>query len=259
MYSLIYIFVLILGLSIGSFLNCIIYRIEKKQSFLKGRSYCPHCSHVLSWKDLIPVFSYLSLMGKCRYCSKKISIQYLLMEISTGLIFLLTAVNTLQIISFLSILLFIYYSIVISFLLIIFVYDLKFFIIPDKVLFPAMIVVFLYQLFSSFIFLNFSPLWAGLLSCSFFLAIFLISRGNWMGFGDVKLSFFMGLFLGVSNVMVALFLAFFIGAIIGVGLIFSGDKKLKSEIPFGPFLITGTIVALFYGQQIVSWYTHLLI
>ena len=77
-----------------------------------------------------------------------------------------------------------------------------------------------------------------------------------MGFGDVKLAFFMGLFLGYPNILVALFLAFFLGAIIGVGLIVFGNKKLKSEVPFGPFLITGTFLALLWGQEIIQWYMN---
>lgn len=249
MFSILYLFVFLFGLAIGSFLNCVIFRLEKKQSFLKGRSYCPHCQHTLGWLDLIPVFSFLFLKGKCRYCSKDISIQYPLMELFVGLVFLLIAVNYFSI----------YYFVVISLLIIIFVYDLKHFIIPDKVLFPAIFIVFIYQLFTHFIFLDFSYLWAGLLACFFFLALFLVSAGNWMGFGDVKLAFFMGLFLGFPNILVALFLAFFLGAIVGVGLIISGDKKLKSEIPFGPFLITATVVALFYGQELIFWYMKLLL
>ncbi|TSC54172.1 MAG: leader peptidase (prepilin peptidase) / N-methyltransferase, partial [Parcubacteria group bacterium LiPW_30] len=142
-------------------------------------------------------------------------------------------------------------------LIIIFVYDLKHYIIPDKVLFPAIGIVFLEQLIFSFRFLDFNPLWAGLGAGAFFLFFFLVSGGRWMGFGDVKLAFFMGLFLGFPNIVVALFLAFFLGAIIGVGLIIFGSKNLKSEVPFGPFLITGTFIALFWGQEIIQWYSHL--
>ncbi|PIP22482.1 MAG: prepilin peptidase, partial [Candidatus Nealsonbacteria bacterium CG23_combo_of_CG06-09_8_20_14_all_39_25] len=85
------------------------------------------------------------------------------------------------------------------------------------------------------------------------------SQGKWMGLGDVKLAFLMGLFLGFPNILVALFLAFFIGAIIGIGLIISGKRTLKSEVPFGPFLITGTFIALFWGNQITNWYLSLFI
>ena len=81
--------IFVFGLMIGSFLNCVIYRLETGENFLKGRSYCPYCKHVLNWQDLIPILSFLILKGKCRYCQQKISLQYPIVEISTGLLFLL--------------------------------------------------------------------------------------------------------------------------------------------------------------------------
>ncbi len=247
-------FIFLFGLAIGSFLNCVIYRIENNKSFLKGRSYCPLCRHTLNWQDLIPVFSFLFFKGKCRYCHKKISIQYPLVELMTGLIFLLIFYFNNSVFNFFNLAFLFYITCV---LIIIFVYDLKHYIIPDKVLFPAIAIIFLYQLIFSFRLLNFNPLWSGLAAFAFFLSIFLVSSGRWMGFGDVKLAFFMGLFLGYPNILVALFLAFFLGAIIGVGLIVFKSKNLKSEVPFGPFLITGTFLSLLWGNEIIRWYTNL--
>jgi leader peptidase (prepilin peptidase)/N-methyltransferase len=102
-----------------------------------------------------------------------------------------------------------------------------------------------------------NPLISALLASSFFLTIVLVSKGKWMGLGDVKLAFFMGLFLGWPNILVALFLAFFFGAIIGIGLIAFSKKTLKSEVPFGPFLIIGTFVVLFFGENLINWYLNL--
>ena len=85
---LIYFFIFLFGLAVGSFLNCVIYRLERGESFFSGRSYCPHCQHVLNWQDLIPVFSFLILKGKCRYCSQKFSWQYPLVELATALLFI---------------------------------------------------------------------------------------------------------------------------------------------------------------------------
>jgi len=99
-----------------------------------------------------------------------------------------------------------------------------------------------------------NPLLAAVLAGSFFLAVFLVSRGRWMGFGDVKFSVAMGLILGFPQILTGLFFAFFIGAIIGTGLIFFNLKKISSEIPFGPFLATGTAIALFFGPAFVNWY-----
>jgi len=271
-------FIFLFGLAIGSFLSCVIYRLEKGKSFLKGRSYCPKCKHTLNWQDLIPVFSFLFSKGKCKYCHEKISWQYPILEISAGILFVLIFNHSIgrlvlvleqdaQNIGHFGFLVlgvgFLFY--ITGSLIIIFVYDLKHYIIPDKVLLPAIGAVVIYQLifnFSSFLKATegqviFNFLWAGLWACAFFLFIFLASGGRWMGFGDVKLALFMGLFLGYPNILVALFLAFFLGAIIGVGLIIFRSKSLKSEIPFGPFLILGTFLALLWGQEIIRWYLHL--
>jgi len=265
-------FVFVLGLCIGSFLNCVIYRLEQEKS-LKGRSFCPHCKHALSWQDLFPVFSFLFLLGKCRYCRAKISIQYPLVEIATGLIFLLifsaqganalgrpaSGVGPAEGWNFLYTGLLFYVA---SALIIIFVYDLKHYLIPDKILFPAIVTTFLYRLFgiwdlgfgNSAGFSNF--ILAAIIASGFFFIIWLVSGGKWMGFGDVKLAVLMGFLLGLPNVLVALFLAFFFGAIIGLILMVFNKKSLKSEIPFGPFLIVGTFLAMTWGSQIIHWYLN---
>ena len=263
---LIYFFIPLFGLAVGSFLNCVIYRLERGESFLEGRSYCPHCRHILNWPDLIPVFSFLILKGKCRYCSQKIFWQYPLVELATAIIFLTLYYNFFTMVNLLQ---FIFLLAISCFLIIIFVYDLKHYIIPDKVVYPAIGFAFLYQLFRSLEFVNWNlfgiwnlefgilrPILPSILASAFFLAIVLISRGKWMGMGDVKLAFLMGLFLGWPNILVALFLAFLIGAIIGIGLIVAGKKTLKSEVPFGPFLVTGTFLALFWGEKLINYYLN---
>lgn len=241
--------VFIFGLCIGSFFNCVIYRLEQKKS-INGRSFCPRCKHKLSWSDLFPVFSFLFLNGKCRYCKKKISIQYPLVELFTGIIFVLIF-SRYPVFSAA-------YLITIScFLIIIFVYDLKHYIIPDKVLFPAIIIALIYNLIPPYdiqhILYNFL---AAVIASGFFLIIFLVSKGRGMGFGDVKLAVLMGLLLGLPDVLVALFLAFFFGAIIGVILMIFEKKSLKSEIPFGPFLIAGVFITILCGNQIIQWYLN---
>jgi len=286
--SFFYIIIFLFGLTVGSFLNCVIYRLEKNESFLRGRSYCPNCKHKLSWRDLIPLLSFIELRGKCRYCQEKISWQYPIVETATALLFLIIF-NSQFLISkqfswtpsgglpagllfnFLNLF---YYWIIVSFLIVIFVYDLKHYIIPDEIIFPVIAMPILYRFFEVLKFINwylfrnwkleignFQPLLNSLLSAisasAFFLVIFLVSRGRWLGFGDVKLAFFMGLFLGFPNILVALFSAFFSGAIIGIGLILTKKKTLKSEVPFGPFLVAGTFIALFFGNQIINWYLNI--
>lgn len=249
-------FVFLFGICIGSFLNCFIYRQEEKKS-LKGRSFCPNCKHLLSWQDLFPVFSFLFLLGKCRYCKEKISWQYPLVEIFSGLLFV-AFFSQADIIRSL------YLIIIACLLIIIFVFDLKHYIIPDRILFPAIAVASAYDIYIIFlskdpvgIFLNF--VLAISIAAGLFLLIFLISTGKWMGFGDVKFAVLMGLLLGFPNVLSALFLAFFFGAIIGLITMAFKKKSFKSEMPFGPFLIIGTLVAIFWGKEIIQWYINLLI
>ena len=253
---LIYLSIFVFGLIFGSFLNCVIYRLHSGESFLKGRSYCPNCQHILSWPDLIPVFSFLILKGKCRYCHKPISLQYPLVELATGTVFLLIFWNLEFGIWDL-----LFRLLISCFLIIIFVYDLKHYIIPDKVIYPAIGIAFFYRLFeiclSAEALAKAENLGFGILPSLFFLAIIIFSREKWLGFGDFKLAILMGLFLGWPKILVALFLAFFIGAIIGIELIILGKKTLKSEIPFGPFLVSGTFLAMFFGQKLIDTYLNL--
>ena len=246
---LVYFFIFLFGLAVGSFLNCIIYRLEKGESFLRGRSFCPHCGHILSFGDLIPLLSFLILKGKCRYFQQKISWQYPLVEISTGLLFI-SLLNLTQVRP-----VYFYLLLMGCFLIIIFVYDLKYYIIPDKIIYPAIVIAFRYTLRDPASLMK-PGLTAAFLASAFFLIIVILSRGKWMGIGDIKLAFLIGLILGWPKILPALFLAFLIGAIIGIGLIVAGKKTLKSEVPFGPFLVTGTFLALFWGEKFIQWYLH---
>ena len=267
-----YIGVFLFGLIIGSFLNVVIYRLQIGDSAFQGRSYCPSCKHKLVWQDLIPLVSFAMYRGKCRYCHGRISLQYPFVELATGVIFLLIISNQFLNVQILQTF---YLFTIASLLIVLFVYDLKHYILPDKILLPAIGIVVVYQLFVWVVshwelsagwrieIRNFealaNPLFAGALAASFFLAIFLLSRGRAMGFGDVKLAVFMGLFLSLPHILVALFAAFFLGSIIGVGLILLRSKRWRSEIPFGPFLIIGTFVAFLWGKELVDWYYNLLL
>ncbi len=254
---LLYLFISVFGLCIGSFLNCVIYRLETERS-LKGRSFCPKCKNQLKWIDLVPVFSFLFLKGRCRYCKKGISWQYPAIEILTGLIFLLIFLACRQA-GILNLLFWFYIS---SAVIVIFVYDLKHYEIPDKILMPAILITLIYDIFilcqPFSLICSINYIFAALIGSGFFLSIFLISKGLWMGFGDVKFAVLMGLLLGFPNILLALFLSFFFGAIIGIILMVFKKKGIKSEIPFAPFLIVGTFLTVFWGEQIISWYLSLI-
>jgi len=263
---LFYLLIFIFGLTVGSFLNSVIYRLGK-ESFLKGRSYCPHCDHKLSWKDLIPLLSYLSLKGKCRYCNEKISWQYPAVELSTGLLFLFLFWRGLPKLTSYSLLFqtitVVFGLIIVACLVVIFVYDLKHFIIPDPVLLLMLLAIGAWFLTAfSFGFLSTCGIanrfLSGLLAALPFLLIVLASGGKLMGMGDVKYLFIMGLLLGWPQVVIALFFAFVIGGIMGIGLIALQKKSLKSKLPFGPLLVIGTLIAWSFGPQILSWYLNIL-
>lgn len=260
---LIYLLIFGLGLIVGSFLNCVIYRLDKDN--LLGRSYCPHCKHQLNWKDLIPLVSFLSLKGECRYCGEKISWRYPLVELSTALLFVLVFYRVFSEFGFsfsvLQLLVTGYLLLVTGLLLVVFVYDLKHFIIPNSVVITLLLVIGSWYLiglslgyYSTVQLIG--RLGAGLGAALPFLLIVLISRGKWMGMGDVKLILVMGLFLGWPRIVVGLFFSFVIGGIIGMVLITSGKKRWKSKIPLGPLLVVGTFIAWGWGQQILTWYLN---
>ena len=280
-------FIFVLGLIVGSFLNVVICRLETGEGIIVGRSHCPRCKEILKWFDLIPLLSFIFLKGKCRYCKKPISWQYPIVELATGLIFFSIfnfqfsifnefsifnpEINSGQVFQTLNILNFLFLIFVSCILIIIFAFDLKHFIIPDKIIFPAIGIVLFYQLFRILEIGNwslignwkleignfptlFNALAAGFLASIFFLSIIFLTHGKGMGMGDVKFAFLIGLILGWPNVLLALFIAFMLGAVVGLVLIFLRKKTFKSEVPFGPFLCVGTFLCLFYSEQIINWY-----
>ena len=274
------IIIFIFGLIIGSFLNVVIFRLESGEKIVNDRSKCMNCGHILAWRDLLPLCSFLFLKGKCRYCQKKISWQYPLVELSTGIMFVL--IFNFQLLASDSYLIsniqypigsLLFWFLTSAALIVVFVYDLKHYIIPDKIIYSAITVALGFNLFNDLgiisklgildlqfiiynsIFLNY--LFAAIIASAFFLSIVIITRGKGMGGGDIKLAFLMGLLLGWPMIIFSVFLSFVVGSIVGVFLILVGRKKIKSMIPFGPFLILGTFVGLFFGEKIIKWYFNI--
>ncbi|MFZ1019504.1 MAG: prepilin peptidase [Minisyncoccia bacterium] len=234
----------IFGLIIGSFLNVVIFRLNTQKSFWKalgGRSGCMVCRHTLSWYELVPVFSFLGLKGRCLKCKTKISIQYPLVELATGIIFAGLFLK-LQVFNFI----YFYYAFIFALLLIIAVYDLKHKIIPDGLVFifglTAFAGLFLFHSFSIMGFLS------GFLIAFPFAFFWLISSGRWMGLGDAKLALGIGWLLPLSFAFSVLVLAFWVGAFVGLCLVvFSKKYGMKSEIPFAPYLVLGTFLVFILG------------
>lgn len=245
------------GLIIGSFLNALVYRLEKGESVVRGRSKCPKCKKEIQWYDLIPVLSWFILNGRCRYCKERISIQYPLVELTTGLIFGLTYLFVSPVALFDFVILFFYLFFVAS-LIGIFVYDFKHQIIPDEIIYPLLVGALVFTALVSFQSGDFRDfglhLVTGLISGGFFYFLAAVSDGKWMGGGDIKLAAFMGLLLGGKAALLAFYFAFILGALVGLILIALGKKKYSSKIPFAPFLVAGTLVSLFFFENIISFY-----
>lgn len=244
---MIYVFIFLLGAAVGSFLNVLIDRLPKGQS-ITGRSHCDYCRHQLSGADLIPIVSFFLLKGRCRYCRKKLSWQYPLVETITGILFVLIFNFKFQILNYF---LLVTYFGIISCLIVIFFADLKYQIIPDSLQVAVFIFSIIYHLASRIPisqFLNF--LISGFIVTLPILFLWLITRGRGMGFGDVKLAFNIGFLLGIKAGFLALYFGFIIGAVVGLFLIFLGKKKLKSKIAFGPFLVLGMVVMMFWQKEI---------
>jgi len=253
-------FVFILGLLVGSFLNVVILRLHRQESFIKGPSKCLFCKHRLYPKDLVPLFSYLFLKGRCRYCQKKFSHQYPLVELFTGLVFVLVFYKIIPSfdilnISFLQFIHLLDWWTISSFLIIIFVYDLKYYLILDKVIIPVIILSLIVNLFLGFSLFNL--IFAVVIGGGFFLAQFLISKGRWIGGGDIRLGALMGAILGWPHVLTALFLSYFLGSIVSIVLLLYKKKEWGDKVPFGTFLTVGTFMTMLWGPFLVKFYLSL--
>jgi leader peptidase (prepilin peptidase)/N-methyltransferase len=252
-------FIFAFGAIIGSFLNAVIFRLWTKESIAGGRSHCMACRHTLGPLDLVPIVSWLLLRGKCRYCEAAISRQYLAVEAVTGAAFVLAANATLGVESAgdavqLSTLLL--YWAAASVLIIVFVYDLKYMLILRSVTFPAAIIAALANLWLG---MSWMSILGGVATGGgFFLLQRAVSRGTWVGGGDVNLGWFMGALLGWPMVAVALFMSYVMGAVVGVGLLAGKKAGMRTEVPFGTFLSVGTFVTLLWGKDILGWYLGLL-
>ena len=256
--------VALLGVIVGSFLNALVWRVHKAIKIGGGaRSQCPICEHTLAWYDLIPVVSWLVLRAHCRHCQEPISSQYPIVELLTGSLWLLSylvlsptsAIEYLQIAVWL---------VALSTLIALAVYDLRWMILPDKLVavFVGSAAVYAITVSlsgSSTTLQQLDPL-LGLFSIAgLFYLIYQVSDGKWIGGGDVKLAVGIGLLLGLQGSLLALFIASLSGSIVGIfGIIFLG-KTRKDVIPFGPFLIAGTVFSFLFATNLIDWYFNQLI
>ena len=258
------IIIFFLGSIIGSFLNVVILRYRSGRSISTGRSICFTCSKKLCWFELIPIGSFLTQKGRCEGCETKISWQYPVVEALTGILFVFIYFKFEYLVlgtPFLFSLLFTYYAIIFSILIVLSVYDIKHKILPDKIVLIFAMVTFLgmFLISGDSIVLHIPPytqFLAGVLLPAPFSLMWLLSKGKWMGLGDSKLMIGIGFLLGMSSGLVAILFSFWVGAIVSIILLILsrilGTKNisLATAIPFGPFLALGTIIVMLSGYNI---------
>ncbi len=246
--------VFILGTCIGSFLHATSFRIANKQDAIKGRSACPKCRKQLKWYDMIPLLSFLLLRGKCRFCGWKIQLRYFFVELSVGLLFLSTALYWLA--QDVSAIILVRDLFIVSVLFFLFLHDLVYYILPDIITLPSILVIALFQLLLGISWQ--SLLLAILVGAGFFAFQFLVSKGKWIGGGDIRFGALMGVILGWPHILLGLFLAYILGSIISLGLVAGKRKKFGSMMPFGTFLSLATLITIWFGDGIIEWYLGLL-
>ncbi len=262
---MIIVFLFLLGLCVGSFWNVLILRTNTGEG-VGGRSRCFSCLAKLSWYDLIPVVSFATIRGRCRYCKSRISLQYPLVELATGIIFGAAGYIFFGGYVFITLEAVLHYSLVVSFfslLLAISVYDLRHKIIPDQWSLALFVLAVLSEVLVWLMGTG-SPkedILAALGAFIFFGGLWFVSRGRWMGFGDAKIAPSLALFLGYPGAIFGVLFAFWAGAAVGVTLLVLGKAHRKTEIPFGPFLALGTLAAflLISSDAFVLFYKYIAI
>ncbi len=274
----------ILGLCLGSFVNALVYRlyeqsnklqlkkvkpkaksanrpsvVESNLSITRGRSMCPHCHHILTWQDLIPVLSWMRLKGRCRYCRKPISVQYPLVELAATALFVCSFIFWPYGFAAAGSLRFIVWLVLLVGFMALIVYDLRWFILPNRIVYPLIALVAVQTLILAGIEGDTSILTGAALGVlvggGLFYVLFQVSGGRWIGGGDVKLGFLLGLTVGGPvNGLLLIFLASIFGTLASAPLLLTGRLSRKSHVPFGPSLIMAAIVVLLFGNRMIDWY-----
>jgi leader peptidase (prepilin peptidase)/N-methyltransferase len=267
----------LLGFCFGSFINALIWRIheqdkpkkkraasDKELSIARGRSMCTHCKHELAAADLIPLFSWLLLRGKCRYCHHRID-DNPLVEAVLPVLFVLSYLvwpfgwSTHGVTGFV-----IWLAVLVG-LVALFVYDLRWMLLPDRITYPLMLLLILYTLIRLVIFREGAhfALYVALsviIAGGIFQVLYMASKGRWIGGGDTKLGLVIGLLLAdPGKSLLMLFGASLLGTVYSLPFIITGKMKRTTHLPFGPFLIVATFVVYLFGRQILDWYGRVFI
>lgn len=281
MVLMILILLIALGLCFGSFTNALVWRIHEQDeehdktkpskkylkdlSISKGRSMCPDCKHTLAAKDLVPVLSWLSTRGKCRYCKKPISAQYPIVELATAALFVASYIWWPQPLAGSEVISFAAWLVLLIGFMALTVYDFHWFLLPNRIMFPLVPVAALLAIVEAsragdplraVIYTALGVLIGG----GIFYALFQFSKGKWIGGGDVKLGWLLGLVVGTpGKALLVIFLASILGSLMALPFLLTGKLKRTSTIPFGPFLIAAAVITVLFGTSILDWYQRLLI
>ncbi len=260
------------GLIVGSFLGAVNWRLKTAEDIIWKRSHCRHCKKQIRWYDNIPLLSFIVLWGKCRECEEKISWQYPAIELATGLLYAGVAwkflggfgfaAGTQKIFTAGDAAAMAFWLFTVSYLVLVFFHDLDFMLIPDAAVYPAIVITLIFRYWqylqgplgiadyrNPFA----SALIAAFAAALFFFLLIWISGGRWIGEGDVKLGFLAGAIVGWPGILFVLFFAYLIGAVASLILIGLKKKTWKSQIPFGPFLVAGVLIVMFFSEQITFW------
>ncbi len=255
-------FLFLLGAAMGSFAGAMAWRLHTKRNMVNDRSECEHCHHKLSVMDLLPIVSWLVLGGKCRYCRAQISPLALFSEIALAVIFTISFLFwPFGFASWQAEALFAIWLVYMVILDILTIYDIRWMLLPDKLVVPLIIIALLDAALRVSLMqgVNFGTylmyMFSGLIALpGIYGLLYVVSKGKWVGLGDIKLGVFMAIVLGWQKSFLVLCLGNILGlAIILPGLIL-GKLNIKSRIPFGPFLILGFILAGLFGDSLINWY-----
>lgn len=272
----------VLGLIFGSFVNALIWRLHEREetaergdqkrhtrnlSMLTGRSMCTHCGHELAVRDLVPVFSYLALRGKCRYCGKSIE-DTPVAELLTAVIFVVSYLWWPFSLTSRGItvgrVLFIFWLVFMVGFVALTLYDIRWFLLPDRIVYPLVVLALVQVALRAFAFGGgwiavSEAVWGVLFTAGLFFAIFEVSDGAWIGFGDVKLAVVLGLLVGGPlRSLLLLFIASLLGSLVAIPLLVRGRATARTPLPFGPFLLLATVVVVLFGMHLTNWYENFL-
>lgn len=258
---MIYAFLVLFGLCFGSFVNAFVWRLHKGRDWVRERSECVHCHHELAARDLVPILSWLLLRGRCRYCHKPISIQYPLVEAVTTALFVASYAFWPVQVRGGEIAVFSLWLVLAIGLVALVLYDLKWMLLPNKIVFPLLGIAALQALIRITIYPNHLHVLLGeivavALGGGIFYLLFQVSDGRWIGGGDVKLGFLLGLIVGSgAKSLLVIMLASLLGCLVSLPLLATGQLKRTSRVPFGPFLIAVGVITVLFGEKILHWYT----